>query len=416
MQKVYKLGFLEPPMYKMIKSVEEIDTFYKEIISKRDEIEMMMDGMVVKVDEIDLQEELGYTVKNPKWMCAYKFPALEKSTKIKSITLQVGRTGVVTPVANVEPTDLDGAIVERATLHNFDEIQRKDIMIGDQVIIIRSGDVIPKIIKVQEPFRDGTQKKFPRPTLCPVCDKELLDEGILIKCQNLECSSRVVNSIKYFASRKCLNIDGLGGKIVEKLYNEGLIKNVLDLFSLQADKLLELEGFKEKRVQNLLKSLESIKGSECHRVINSFGIEHVGEVGSKKLCEAFGLEFTQASYDEILALDGFGEEMAESVLEFVRVNEEMIAKLFEVLKPTVQEKIEAKDNPFKEKIIVLTGSMSKSRSEIKEMLEKLGAKVTGSVSKKTDFLIYGDDAGSKYDKAVKLGVTQLTEEQMSEML
>jgi DNA ligase (NAD+) len=413
---IYSLGFLPPPMFKSIDKISEIEEFYTEVISKRDEIPMMMDGLVIKVDDIDLQSELGYTVKYPKWMCAYKFPALEKSTKIKDIILQVGRTGVVTPVAIVEPVDLDGAIVERATLHNFDEIDRKGIMIGDSVIIIRSGDVIPKIIKVQEHLRDGSEIKVQRPSSCPVCEKELLDEGILIKCQNLECSSRVVNSIKHFASRKCLNIDGLGGKIVEKLHSEGLIKNVLDLFSLNEEELLSLEGFKEKKVKNLLTSLKDIEGSDCWRVINSFGIEHIGEVGSKKLCEVFGLDFVNATKEELISLDGFGEEMAESLVEFVRVNRHMIDGLFAVIKPKVQLKLEAIENAFKDKVIVLTGSMSQSRGEIKEMLENLGAKVTGSVSKKTDFLIYGEDAGSKYDKAIKLDVSCLTEQEMRDML
>ncbi len=412
MEFIYNLGFLPPPMYKYTANIDEIEAFYKEVIAKRDEIAMMMDGLVIKVDEVKLQEELGYTVKNPKWMCAYKFPALEKSTKIKNILLQVGRTGVVTPVAVVEPTDIEGVIVERATLHNFDEIERKDIMIGDRVIIIRSGDVIPKIIKVQEQFRDGTQIKIRRPTNCPVCEKELLDEGILIKCQNLECSARMVNSIKYFASRKCLNIDGLGAKIVEKLYQEGLVKSILDLFYLKEDELLKLEGFKEKKVQNLLNSIAKAKGSECWRVVNGFGMEHVGEVGSKKLCEAFGLEFVTADKEALVSLDGFGEEMAESVLEFVRVNGDMIAKLFKLLEPKVPLKVEVNDNPFKDKVIVLTGAMSQSRDEIKARLERLGAKVTGSVSKKTDFLIYGEDAGSKYDKAKALGITLLNEKEM----
>ncbi len=413
---IYSLGFLPPPLRKNTKSIDEIDEFYKEIISKRDKIEMMMDGLVIKVDEIELQEDLGYTVKNPKWMCAYKFPAVEKSTIIKDIILQVGRSGVVTPVAIVEPTDIEGAVVERATLHNFDEIDRKDIMIGDRVIIIRSGDVIPKIIKVQMQFRDGRQKKISRPTNCPVCKKELLDEGILLKCQNLECSARVVNSIKYFASRKCLNIDGLGGKIVEKLYENSLVKSVADLFELDKDELLKLEGFKEKRVENLLNSISKTRGSDCWRVINAFGMEHVGEVGAKKLCESFGLEFVNASKEELLNIDGFGEEMAESVLEFVRVNKEMIDKLFKIIEPKVLLKVEAKDNPFKGKVIVLTGSMSQGRDEIKQMLESLGAKVTGSVSKKTDFLIYGEDAGSKYDKALSLNVKVLNEREFQESL
>lgn len=413
---IYELGFLSPPMHKETNSIEAIEAFYKEIIANRDTIPMMMDGMVVKVDEITLQEELGYTVKNPRWMCAYKFPALEKSTKIKDILLQVGRTGVVTPVAVVEPTDIEGVIVERATLHNFDEIERKDIRIGDHVIIIRSGDVIPKIIKVQEQFRDGSEQTVTHPTECPVCGEELLDEGALIKCQNLVCSARVVNSIIYFASRKCLNIDGLGNKIVEKLVEEGLVHSVLDLFSLKRDALLALEGFKDKKVDNLLNAIAATKGSDCWRVINALGMEHVGEVGSKKLCDAFGLSFIDADKDALLGLDGFGEEMAESVLEFVRVNRQKIETLFALIEPTVNVKKEAVENPFKDKTVVLTGTMSQGRNEIKAMLETLGAKVTGSVSKKTDFVIYGEDAGSKYDKAVSLGVEVLTEAQMNERL
>jgi DNA ligase (NAD+) len=269
---------------------------------------------------------------------------------------------------------------------------------------------------VQEHFRDGTQKKISRPTNCPICKKELLDEGILLKCQNLECSARVVNSIKYFASRKCLNIDGLGGKIVEKLYENSLLRSVADLFELDKDELLKLEGFKEKRVENLLHSISQTKGSDCWRVINAFGMEHVGEVGSKKLCESFGLEFVDANKEELLLIDGFGEEMAESVLEFVRVNCHMIDKLFKIIEPKVTLKVEAKENPFKGKVVVLTGSMSQGRDEIKQMLEGLGAKVTGSVSKKTDFLIYGEDAGSKYDKALSLNVKVLNEREFQESL
>ncbi len=413
MEFIYSLGFLPPPMYRYVDSLDEIEEFYKEVLSKREEIPMMMDGLVIKVDKIALQEELGYTVKNPKWMCAYKFPAVEKSTTIKDIVLQVGRSGVVTPVAIVEPTDIEGVTVTRATLHNFDEIKRKDIRINDRVILIRSGDVIPKIIKVLESFRDGSQREIDRPKECPVCHKELLDEGILLKCQNLECSARVVNSIIYFASRKCLNIDGLGSKIVQKLYDNGLLNSILDLYFLKEDDLLKLDEFKEKRVKNLLASIASSKGSECWRVLNGFGIEHIGEVGSKTLCSAFGLEFTKATKEDILSLDGFGEEMAESLLEFIRVNSSMIERVFSVIEPKVKEIKRVDDNYFKDKVVVLTGAMSQSRDKIKEILESLGAKVTNSVSKKTDFLIYGKDAGSKYDKAKSLGIECIDEEQMS---
>ncbi len=416
MQFIYDLGFLAPPLYYQTPDIDAMEKAYRDIILKRDEIAMMMDGMVVKVDEIALQEELGYTVKNPRWMCAYKFPAVEKSTRIKDITLQVGRTGVVTPVAEVEAVEIDGAIIERATLHNFDEIERKDIMIGDMVIIIRSGDVIPKIIKVLEHYRDGTQKRVLRPTACPVCDSELLDEGTLIKCQNLSCSARVVSSIKYFASKKCMDIDGLGEKIVEALYHDRLIASVLDLFSLTKEQLLTVEGFKEKKAENLLASLENTKGKEAHRLLNALGIEHIGEVASKKICEMYGNDYIYLEEEALIMIEGIGVEMAASFVEFMRVNAHTVQKLQDIIKPSVIERVEAKENPFKEKVVVLTGAMSKSRGEIQKELEALGAKVTSSVSKKTDFVIYGEDAGSKYEKAVKLGVSVLKEEQMRAMI
>jgi len=413
MEYIYELGFRRPPERAVCKDIEEIESIYKQMVHDRENYSMMLDGMVIKVDEIAAQIDMGYTVKVPRFAVAYKFPAVEKITTVKEIVLQVGRTGAVTPVAIVEPTDIDGVVVERATLHNFDEIERKDIRLGDKVIILRSGDVIPKIIKVLTHERDGSEKVFEKPKNCPVCGSELLQEDVLIKCQNLECEARVVNAIIYFASKPCLNIDGLGNKIVEQLFQEGLVKSVLDLFDLTLEKLLQLEGFKEKKAQNLLNSLENAKGCDYWRFINSLGIEHIGEVASKTLAEAFGFEFVNATKEQIIECDGIGEEMAESVLEFVRVNRETIEKLQTILEPKEPVKREeAEDNPFKGKTVVLTGTMSQSRGAIKEMLESLGAKVSGSVSKKTDFLIYGEDAGSKYDKAVKLGVKTLSEDEM----
>jgi DNA ligase (NAD+) len=417
MEYIYSLGFKKPPRRATCRDKDEIQSIYDVMNKERDSYEMMLDGMVIKVDEIAAQIDMGYTVKNPRFAVAYKFPAVEKVTTLKDITLQVGRTGAVTPVAIVEPTDIDGVVVERATLHNFDEIQRKDIRIGDKVIILRSGDVIPKIIKVLTHERDGSEVVFEKPTLCPVCKSELLQEDVLIKCQNLSCEARVVNSIYYFASKPCLNIDGLGTKIVEALFNSNLVKNVLDLFDLTLEKLLTLEGFKEKKAQNLLDSLEAAKHKEYWRFINSLGIEHVGEVASKALADNFGSGFIDATKEQIIQIDGIGEEMAESVLEFVRVNRETILKLQEILKPFEPEKKqEAQENFFKGKTVVLTGTMSQSRGEIKEMLENLGAKVSSSVSKKTDFLIYGEDAGSKYDKAISLHVECLSEDEMREKL
>lgn len=417
MEYIYELGFRRPPHASTCQGYDEIETIYKEMNRDRDSYPMMLDGMVVKVNEISSQIDMGYTVKVPRFSVAYKFPAVEKITRVKDIVLQVGRTGAVTPVAIVEPTNIDGVVVERATLHNFDEIDRKDIRLNDKVIILRSGDVIPKIIKVLTHERNGSEVEVIRPTTCPVCSSELLDEGVLLKCQNLSCEARVVNSIIYFASKPCLNIDGLGNKIVEALFSSGLVKSVIDLFDLTLESLLSLEGFKEKKSQNILESLQKAKGCEYWRFLNSLGIEHVGEVASKTLSESFGSNFINATKEQIVECDGIGEEMAESLLEFVRVNRDIILELQNILRPEEPvQKEEAQENPFKGKTAVLTGTMSQSRGTIKEMLENLGAKVSGSVSKKTDFLIYGEDAGSKYDKAMNLGVECLSESQMQKML
>lgn len=412
---VYSLGFLQPPRIVVTQSVEDVHTLYAELIAKRDEIEMMMDGMVVKIDEVNLQDELGYTVKYPKWMVAFKFPAIEKVTKLKDITLQVGRTGVVTPVAEVEAVNIEGVIVERATLHNFDEIERKDIRIGDSVIIIRSGDVIPKIIKVLQERRDGNEKTVQRPLVCPVCNSELLDDGALIKCQNLSCDARVVGAIIHFASKKALNIDGLGDKIVEQLYAQKLVLHVKDLYTLNLDQLLALEGFKEKKALNLLDAIEQSKGVSLEKFINALGIEHIGEVAAKKIARAFGLEWLEADYEHIVALEGFGVEMAKSLVEFIHVNKQETYELMAIIQP-IASKLEITESAFTGKTVVLTGSMSRPRDEIKEMLEKLGAKVSGSVSKKTDFVLYGEEAGSKLDKALELGVTTLNESEFNEMI
>lgn len=413
---VYDLGFLAPPMRTKCTTSDEIEKFYHEVINARDSIPMMLDGMVTKIDTIETQIDLGYTVKYPRWSCAYKFPAVEKVTTVENIILQVGRTGIVTPVAAVTPTLIDGSTVSRATLHNFDEIERLGLMINDQVILIKSGDIIPKITKVFVDRRTGNEKQISRPTSCPQCNSELLDEGTQIKCQNLDCPARVVNSIIYFASKNCMNIDGLGNKIVEKLVEEKKIRDILDLYSLKYEDLEGLESFKEKKINNLLNAIEATKKCELHRVINALGIEHIGEVASKQIALEFGKNSVTVTYDELIALDGIGEEMAQSYLEFMRVNNEVVNKLLDIIEPTITEKIEAVENPFKDKTIVLTGTMSQSRGIIKQDLEALGAKVAGSVSKKTDYLIYGEDAGSKYDKAISLGVKAITEEQMKQML
>ena len=413
---IHSLGFAKPPIQILCKTVKEIEKVYYEIIAKRDMIPMGLDGMVIKIDNLEAQSDLGYTVKFPRWSCAYKFPAVEKTTTVKDIILQVGRTGAITPVAIVEPTLIDGSTVSRATLHNFDEIERLGLKINDKVIIIKSGDIIPKITKVLDERRDGEEVDISRPVSCPTCDAELFDEGILIKCQNMDCPSRVVNSIIYFASKNCMNIDGLGIKIVELLVEKKKIFDVLDLYNLKYEDLDGLESFKDKKINNLLNAIANTKNSELSRVINALGIEHIGEVASKQICLEFGLDILNVTFEQLENLDGIGEQMANSMLEFIRVNRNLIEKLFEIIEPLVEEKIEVSQNPFKDKIVVLTGTMSVSRGIVKKELELLGAKVQASVSKKTDYLIYGEDAGSKYDKAVTLDVTTLSEDEMRNLI
>lgn len=416
MEYIYSLGFVKPPINSLGTSVEKIEETYHEIIKLRDSFEMMLDGMVIKINDIETQDELGYTVKFPRWSCAYKFPAVEKTTTVKNILLQVGRTGVVTPVAHVEATLIDGSTVEKASLHNFDEIARLDLKINDEVIIIKSGDIIPKITKVLSDRRDGTQIDINRPTNCPKCDSELLDEGILIKCQNLDCPSIVTNSIIYFASKSCMNIDGLGNKIVELLVEKKIIKDILDLYYLKYEDLEHLEGFKDKKINNLLNAISNTKNVPLHRVINALAIEHIGEVASKQICLEFGEKTLDVTLDELISLDGIGEQMAKSFVEFMKVNKDLIHKLIDIINPIIEKKLEISDNPMKEKTVVLTGTMTRSRGIIKKELENLGAKVSSSVSKKTDYLIYGEDAGSKYDKAINLGVKTLNEEELATLI
>ena len=416
MEYIYSLGFAHPPMTSVSNSVEGIEKLYHKIIKERNNIEMMLDGMVIKINDLETQAELGHTVKFPRFSCAYKFPAVEKTTKILNVIQQVGRTGVITPVAVVEATLIDGSTVERASLHNYDEIARLDLRINDEVIIIKSGDIIPKITKVFTDRRDGSQIAIKRPTSCPECSSELLDEGTLIKCQNLDCPSIVINSIIYFASKNCLDIDGLGNKIVETLVKEKKIYDILDLYSLKYEDLENLEGFKEKKINKLLNAIEKSKNSPLNRVINGLGIEHIGEVASKQICLEFGLNIISVDYDSLVALDGIGEQMANSFCKFMKVNKEIVEKLITIINPTVEEKIEIEENNFKGKTMVLTGTMSVSRGDIKKKLEDLGAKISSSVSKKTDYVVYGEDAGSKYEKAIELKVAVLTEDEMNSMI
>ena len=340
---VYAQGFLRPPYAKECMSIEEIEDFYQFLINKRDEIPMMMDGMVIKIDDIATEEKLGYTQKYPRWMCAYKFPPVEKVTTVNSITLQVGRTGVITPVAEVEPVEIDGAKISRATLHNFDEIERKDIRIGDHVIIIRSGDVIPKITKVLYERREGDEKVISLPTKCPTCGSDLFievrdktktkEKRTLVECQNLTCPDRIIGSIKYFASKGCMNIDGLGGEIVRQLVEHNIIGNIRDLYRIKKSSLVDIEGFQEKSIQNLLNSIENTRGTDCWRLMRSLGVAHIGEVASKTLCNTIGIDTLRMPKEILIGLKDFGIEMANSYTNFMKTNHKLVQDMIKIVDP-----------------------------------------------------------------------------------
>ena len=412
---IYSQGFEREEFFKIYRTAEQIEEAYKELVAQRDSKPFMMDGLVVRVQSIAASEELGYTEKFPKFMVAYKFPAIEKTTRLLDVAFQVGRSGVVTPVGVLEPVNIDGAIVKSATLHNFDEIERLGVQKGDFISIIRSGDVIPKITGVFKQRRDGSQTPIERPRECPVCGSMLLDEGVFVKCQNLECKARVINSLIHFASKKCLNIDGLGEAIVNQLFEAGLVTKIADIYELTAQDLARLEGFKDKKIANLLGAIEASRTPALHSFIASLGIEHIGEVAAKKIAQIYPQNWRELSFGEVAAIEGFGEAMAESYAEFMQVNRQNLDEILRFVSPQAQI-YETKQSAISGKTFVITGTLSKSRDEFKAILEANGAKVSGSVSKKTDFVLYGEEAGSKLDKARELGVAMITEDELRRMI
>ncbi|EQC3989799.1 NAD-dependent DNA ligase LigA [Campylobacter coli] len=415
MQFIRELGFLKDDFIKLCANLDEVLKAYNELLSLRDKKPMMMDGMVVRVDDLALCKELGHTVKFPKFMAAFKFPALEKTTRLIGVNLQVGRSGVITPVAVLEPVNLDGVIVKSATLHNFDEIARLGVCINDEVSVIRSGDVIPKITKVFK-IRNNLRTKIIKPTVCPECLSELLDEGAFLKCQNLDCKARLVNSIIHFVSKKCLNIDGLGESIVELLFKDKKITTLESIFHLKFSDFEGLEGFKEKKINNILNAIEQARDCELFRFITALGIEHIGEVAAKKLALSFGKEWHKQSLEAYANLEGFGEQMALSLCEFSRVNSARIDEFYKLLNLKEQKVQIQEDSVIFGKTFVITGALSRPRDEFKNLIESLGGKVSGSVSKKTDYVLFGQEAGSKLDKAQELGVKCIDENEFNELI
>lgn len=399
-------------------NAESIEREYQKILNDRDNYPFMLDGFVIVLDDLALQDKLGFTQKAPRFACAYKFPATEVVINIESITPQVGRTGIITPVANFKPTPLDGAFISRATLHNYKEIDQKDIRIHDYCLLVRSGDVIPKITKVLHERRKGDEIKITKPTHCPICNHELSYEDIYIYCTNPNCDAIIKAKLIHFASKKCMDIDGLGSSIIELLVDNGVIKECKDIYSLKEEDFLRFEGFKEKKAQNLINAIkDSIENREFWRFIHALGILHIGEVASKKLAN-YGYEIFDYDIGKLQEIEGFGKDMAQSFYDFCIHNKDFINEMQEILKPQLQVKTTQinTDSIFYQKTCVITGTFALSRDSIKAKLESLGAKVSSSISTKTDFLIAGEKAGSKLTKAQELGIKIIESSELMQIL
>jgi len=410
----------------VLTTAEQILEKYNSMIENRDSYPMLLDGMVIKVNDIHMQEDLGFTSKYPKWAIAFKFPAVEKVTTLEDVVLQVGKTGIITPVAVLKPVEIGGVIVERATLHNFEEIKKKDIRIGDQVVVIRSGDVIPKIINVFKDRRNGNEKIISEPTFCPACgspvEKATLfesdKEATAIKCSNEFCSEVIKQRISYAVGKKALNIMALGESTINELVETGHIETLADLFKLSFEDLLSLEGFKQRKAEKIYDNIQKAKGIELYRFINALDIELIGERASKKLSEALGeklLSF-ELTVDDISSVEDIGKAMATNFVSFMNENREQVEELVELIQPTIPQKKEIIESNITGKTFVITGTLSESRGHFAAIIEDRGGKVSNSVSKKTDFLLAGEKAGSKLEKAEKLGVTVLTEDQFNAMV
>ncbi len=414
-------GFPVNPHIRTGLTVTGVLQAYKDLEALRESLAYEIDGMVIKVDDLGLQQLLGEKIKSPRWAVAYKFSAREETTTIKEIIVQVGRTGVLTPVALLEPVNVGGVMVSRATLHNEDEIRRKDIRIGDKALVVRAGDVIPKIVRIFPDRRNGTEKPFAMPEQCPVCLSKIerlkLDRSYMNKCVNASCQAQLKERIRHFVSKKAFDIEGLGRKIVDQLVDEGMIRSFADVFKLEAEKLAELERMAEKSAGNLTQAIEASKKISLARFIYSLGIQHAGENAGKLLSQRFSSleEIMAASVADLEGIHGIGPETASAVHGFFAnaENQTMIRQLLETgieIQNDRPRAPETPESPFFQKRVVLTGTLAAmARSEAQALLEAAGAAVTSSVSAKTDFLIAGADAGSKLDKAKKAGVRIMDE-------
>ncbi|TFB14270.1 NAD-dependent DNA ligase LigA [Filobacillus milosensis] len=417
-----KLGFKTNPETKTFDSIEEVIQYTEEWTVKRSELDYEIDGIVIKVDSIDQQEELGFTAKSPRWAIAFKFPAEEAITKLHDIELSVGRTGAITPTAILEPVQVAGTTVQRASLHNEDLIIEKDIRIGDTVVIKKAGDIIPEVVRVVEDERTGNEKVFRMPENCPVCGSQLekIDDEVAWRCMNPNCEAQLKEALIHFVSRNAMNIDGLGEKVIEQLFDNDLIHTIADLYKLDRNDLLNLERMGEKSVSNLLSAIEASKDNSFERLLFGLGVRYVGSKAADTLASYFKIidGLMEATIEDLEAVPEIGTKMAESIAAYFSKPQvdDLIQDLkslglnMEYLGATTEA---SEDSIFYNKTVVLTGKLETlTRGEAKERIEALGGNVTGSVSKKTDILVAGEDAGSKLAKAKKLDVEVWNEQQL----
>lgn len=426
LQALDEKGFKTNPERRKYVGMDGVLDFIANWTEKRSSLPYDIDGIVIKVDPLAYQEELGTTAKSPRWAIAYKFPAEEGVTVLREIEITVGRTGVLTPTAILDPVSLAGTTVKRASLHNEDIIREKGIMIGDHVIVRKAGDIIPEVVAVKEELRTGEETPFTMPEVCPACGSGVVRfEGeVALRCINPECPAQILEGMIHFVSRNAMNIDGLGEKVVTQLYENHLIRSVADLYSLKRDDLLALERMGEKSVDNLLAAIESSKGNSLERLIFGLGIRFVGERAAKLLAQHFGTmdALRKADREALVEVPEIGDKMAESIIAYFRKPEveEVLGLLAQAgvnmsytgLRPSEV----SQDSPFAGKTVVLTGTLtSLTRKEAQEMIEAKGGKASGSVSKKTDLVVAGESAGSKLVKAQELGIRVISEQEFIDL-
>ena len=423
LQYLEQLGFNVNPIKILCTNLEEVNEAIKEIENKRDSLTFGIDGAVIKVDDLPFREMLGVTSKNPRWQIAYKYPPEQKSTKLLDIVCNVGRTGVITPLAILEPVEVAGSKISKTTLHNEDFIKEKKIKIGDTVVIQKAGDVIPEVVKVLKEKRTGKETEFKMPEFCPVCGAETirLEGEVAVRCSGTECPAKLYKNLVHFVSREAMNIEGLGENIIGELLDRKLISNIADIYNLTFEQVSTLKKNGTKFANNLISAIENSKQNDLYRLITALGIMHIGGKASKTLAKTFKNidNLANAEYIELAQIDDIGPTMAKSITEFFASDQtkDLIEKLKQAGVNTEIKETEETDERFSGKTFVLTGTLKNfTREAATNIIEKFGGKVSSSVSKKTSYVIAGEEAGSKLTKAKDLGITVLTERRFMNMI